>query len=182
LALPPLDSQDHLVDIGAGTGKLALLIAKGYPRLGHVTLIEPNQDKIERAQERLAQALPQAQINQLAQAMGLGDVNLQNVATVATIGSVLMPTLELSSGNLGEGLAWLRAVLAEIKALLQPGAYVYALETLALPWAHGNEDDPVRRLTMAELTAEFTRAGFIQPECMYRFRDRVIIRAQKPNS
>src|SRR5215510_8186507 len=43
IALPPVDAQDHLVDVGAGTGKLSGLIARGYPKLGRVTLIEPNR-------------------------------------------------------------------------------------------------------------------------------------------
>ena len=33
LALPPLDRDDHLIDAGAGTGKLACMIARSYPRL-----------------------------------------------------------------------------------------------------------------------------------------------------
>ena len=49
LALPPLGPDDHLVDVGAGTGKLAAVIARGYPELGRVTLIEPNAPKVARA-------------------------------------------------------------------------------------------------------------------------------------
>jgi 16S rRNA G527 N7-methylase RsmG len=48
LALPPLGETDHLADIGAGTGKLSHLIARGYPELGRVTLIEPNEVKLRR--------------------------------------------------------------------------------------------------------------------------------------
>ena len=57
LALPPLGREDHLVDVGAGTGKLAALIARGYPRLGRVTLLEPNADKAERAVARVREIL-----------------------------------------------------------------------------------------------------------------------------
>jgi SAM-dependent methyltransferase len=181
LALPPLDKNDHLIDVGAGTGKLALIIAKGYPRLGQLTLIEPNESKIERAEERLREALPHAQIHTIVQGMGDNTRPLsQSVGSIATIGSVLMPTMELNGGTLGAGLHWLRIVLGEVKAMLRPGGWLYTLETLAAPWAHGDESDPVRRLHMPELTAEFTQAGFSHVECTYRFRDRVVIRAQKP--
>src|SRR5256885_12255275 len=71
LALP-LDQADHLADIGAGTGKLAHLIARGYPELGRVTLIEPNEIKLRRARARLAEALPRARIDTLAMPAGQG--------------------------------------------------------------------------------------------------------------
>ena len=56
LSLPPLGSADHLLDIGAGTGKLACLVARGYPELGRVTLLEPNEPKLERAAARVIMA------------------------------------------------------------------------------------------------------------------------------
>ena len=34
LSLPALDAEDHVLDAGCGTGKLAALVARGYPRLG----------------------------------------------------------------------------------------------------------------------------------------------------
>jgi hypothetical protein len=54
------------------------------------------------------------------------------------------------------------------------------------PWEHPDWDDlhdtandPVRRLNMLELTAEITQAGFKLMECVYRFRDRVALRARR---
>lgn len=180
LALPPLDRCDHLLDIGAGTGKLARLVAEAYPRLGRVTLIEPNADKLERARERLVRALPDATIASAAQAVGHGaHLDVESV-TVATVGSVLMPTLTMADGPLADGLAWVERVLAEIRAAVRPGAWLYLLETLAPPWVRGTLDDPVRRLHMGEFTQLVAGAGFEAIECMYRFRDRVIIRARKP--
>ncbi|MGH9844627.1 MAG: hypothetical protein ACREEM_38395 [Blastocatellia bacterium] len=70
LALPPLDGDDHLIDVGAGTGKLAALIAGGYSQLGEVTLIEPNQIKLERASARLTTVLPKATLRTLAVPLG----------------------------------------------------------------------------------------------------------------
>ena len=64
--------------------------------------------------------------------------------------------------------------------MLAPGAWLYAVETLAAPWARGGPADPVRRLTMAELTAEIARAGLANVECVYRFRDRVIVKRPRP--
>jgi SAM-dependent methyltransferase len=180
LALPPLGGQDHLADAGAGTGKLAALIATGYPKLGRVSLIEPNQDKLERAGERLAKVLPQAKIQ--AYRLHLGeDQDLPRLeATVATVGSVFMPVMELRGGSLANGLAWLRKALREISAMLRPSGWTYILETLAAPWARGSLNDPVRRLNMLELIGEIGDAGFESVECVYRFRDRVTIRARRP--
>src|SRR5437667_5668859 len=72
IALPPLDAGDHLLDIGAGTGKLSALIAQSYPRLGLVTLIEPNADKIERAKTRLEEILGPDRIRTISALMGKG--------------------------------------------------------------------------------------------------------------
>jgi ubiquinone/menaquinone biosynthesis C-methylase UbiE len=52
IARAPLDADDHLIDAGCGTGKLAALVARGYPRLGRITLLEPNAPKLERAVSR----------------------------------------------------------------------------------------------------------------------------------
>jgi SAM-dependent methyltransferase len=178
LALPPLDVTDHLIDVGAGTGKLAGLIARGYPRLGRVTLIEPNRDKLARARGRLEELLPSARIEALAAALGERTDLPHAGATVVTLGSVLMPVMELRGGFLADGLAWLRSSLAELRAMLAPGGWLYAVETLAAPWARGGPADPVRRLTMTELSAELARAGLDDVECVYRFRDRIIAKGR----
>jgi SAM-dependent methyltransferase len=180
LALPPLDREDHLVDVGAGTGKLACLIAHGYPRLGRVTLLEPNAEKLERAVTRVREILPGSSVEAAPHGVGEGRPPVVREATVATVGSVFMPMLELRGGSLADGLHWLRASLGEIYAMLRPGGWLYVLETLAVPWVGGTLDDPARRLTMAELSAEITRADFEALECVYRFRDRVTFRARRP--
>lgn len=178
LALPPLDAEDHLVDVGAGTGKLSGLIARGYPKLGRITLIEPNRDKLERAQLRLRDILPEAEIDQVPAGVGEGAGLPKGIATVAVVGSVLMPTMELRGGSLSDGLTWIRASMEDLRALLRAQGWLFDLETLAVPWARGAGDDPVRRLTMMELTGEFIRAGFRNVECVFRFRDRVILKGQ----
>lgn len=179
LALPPLDRDDHLIDLGAGTGKLALLIAKSYPRLGKVTLVEPNAQKLERAQAHLEEALPQGRVTTILAALGEGVPMPENEGTLVTIGSVLMPIMAVRGGTLAEGLIWLRSVLTEVRDMLAQGGWLYDLETLAELWEQGALDGPVRRLTMKELMVEFDRAGFKDIECVYRFRDRVVVRARK---
>ena len=181
IALPPLDRDDHLVDLGAGTGKLALLIARSYPALGRLTLVEPNARKLARAVARLREALPLTEIAGVTGGLGEGRTFVEaQGATVATAGSVFMPIMELRGGSLADGLCWLRDSLAEIRAMLRPGSSLYDLETLAAPWARGEREDPVRRLTMPELSAEIATAGFESVECVYRFRDRVTLRARRP--
>ena len=73
-----------------------------------------------------------------------------------------------------------RLSLLGASKLYEPGGWLYALETLGLPWATGGLDDPVRRLQMLEMIAAFEMAGFVRIECTYRFRDRVILRAHRP--
>jgi hypothetical protein len=179
LSLPPLDGDDHVIDAGAGTGKLAGLVARAYPRLGRLTLVEPNADKLDRARRRLMEILPGARIETLAAGLGDKAALPRADATVIIVGSVLMPIMELRGGTLADGLAWLRAALGDLLAMTRPGAWCYDVETLAPPWARGGLEAPVRRLSLPELTAELGRAGFQSVECMYRFRDRVIIRGRR---
>jgi SAM-dependent methyltransferase len=178
LALPPLEEKDHLVDVGAGTGKVACLVARAYPGLGTVTLVEPNESKLERARTRVVEILPGANIRLLVSTLGEGRQLPRNEATVVTVGSVFMPVMERRGGTHAQGLAWLRASFKEVKDMLRLGACLYDLETLAPPWARGSDADPSRRLFLPELVDEFLRAGFRSVECVYRFRDRVILRAQ----
>jgi SAM-dependent methyltransferase len=179
LALPPLDADDHLVDAGAGTGKLAAIIAAGYPRLGRLTRVEPNAPKLERAVARLGRAVPEWQVEGLARGLGRGDELPRDAATVVTVGSVLMPLMELGGGTLSDGLTWLRKALADLHAMLRPGGWLYDLETLAAPWSRGALADPVRRLHFPELSEELDSAGFEGVECVYRFRDRVVLRGRR---
>ena len=122
--------------------------------------------------------MPSARIEALAAALGERTDLPHAGATVVTLGSVLMPVMELRGGSLADGLAWLRSSLAELRAMLAPGGWLYAVETLAAPWARGGPADPVRRLTMTELSAELARAGLDDVECVYRFRDRIIAKGR----
>ena len=82
LALPPLDRDDHLIDAGAGTGKLACMIARSYPRLGRVTLIEPNAEKLARAKARVSQIAPHAEVQALRLGLGEGRKLPRHIGTV----------------------------------------------------------------------------------------------------
>lgn len=181
IALPPLDEEDHLLDVGAGTGKLACAIGQAYPRLAQVSLIEPNERKLERAVERVRKALPDAQVRAFPVAIG-GDAPLPDLqATAVTVGSVFMPTMELWSGSLASAVEWLRKSFEQIARLTRRDGAFFDVETLAPPWLRGNLDGPSRRLRMEELTEELFRA-FATVECVYRFRDRVILKAITPTS
>ena len=138
IALPPLGPDDHVVDVGTGTGKLARLIAASYPSIGRVTLIEPN------------------------------------------VGSVVMPSLMLAGGTLADGLAWTRRALGQCLGMLAPGKPLFLLETLAPPWAAAEAGSGCRRLFLPELVRELEGVGFEDVECVYRFRDRVAVRAARP--
>ncbi|MEZ6186978.1 MAG: methyltransferase domain-containing protein [Planctomycetota bacterium] len=179
LALPPLDAHDHLVDVGCGTGKAARQIAAAYPNLGRVTLIEPNAAKLDRAEARVRQALPQAVIQSLAVGVGEGVKVLPQEASLVVATSVIMPTLEARGGTLQDGVDWALDALSEVHAMLDPGGWFYVLETLPPPWTAGDGDDPVRRLTFVEFEAALQEAGFVEVQCVYRYRDRVAFAALK---
>jgi SAM-dependent methyltransferase len=180
IALPPIGADDSLVDIGAGTGKLSGLVAEAYPDLGRLTLIEPNESKLDRARSRLVSRLGPERVRVLRAMLGEGAAMPAGEATLAIVGSVLMPVLVGRGGTLRDGRAWVVRVLEEIRSVVRPGGWLYDVETLAMPWDVGAEDGPVRRLTLPELTAALEAAGFQAAECVYRFRDRVVIRAQRP--
>jgi len=179
IALPPLDSNDHLIDVGAGTGKLSTLIAQGYPHLGLVTLIEPNEDKLQKARLRLKDILGADRIRISPAKIGLGEnVALAKPATIAVVGSVLMPLLEQWQSSPQSATDWMHRALTEIRQLLAPQGWLYVLETTTQFWIPSAPREKNRRLTPPELHAEMDRAGFESVECVYRFRDRVIFRGR----
>jgi SAM-dependent methyltransferase len=181
IALPPVGAEDEVVDVGAGTGKLSGLLADAYPDVGRITLVEPNERKLERARGRLAARLGAERVRVLRATLGDGADLPAGEATLAIVGSVLMPVLVGRGGTLREGRAWVVRVLAEIRSLLRPGGWLFDVETAAMPWDVGAADDgPIRRLTLLELTAALEAAGFESAECVYRFRDRIVLKAQRP--
>jgi hypothetical protein len=181
IALPPLDYDDHLVDLGAGTGKIARAVGRAYPRLGRVSLVEPNEKKLERAVERVRETLPNAEIRAYPIALGFDGTLPELDASAVTVGSVFMPVMDLWSGSLGSALDWLKATIEQTSRILRRDGSLFDVETLGPPWLRGNLDGPSRRLRMSELTEELFR-HFAAVECVYRFRDRVILRASSPRS
>lgn len=181
ISLPPLDYEDHLVDVGAGTGKIACAVGRAYPRLGRVSLVEPNEKKLERAVERVREILPNAEIRAYPIALGFDGTLPELDASLITLGSVFMPAMELWSGSLASALEWLRRSVEQIAKVLRRDGALFDVETLGPPWLRGNLDGPSRRLRMSELTEELLRR-FITVECVYRFRDRVILKAAAPRS
>jgi SAM-dependent methyltransferase len=178
LALPPLGEDTHLVDIGAGTGKLSHLIARGYPEIGHVTLVEPSEVKLRRARARLTEALPRARVDALAVPAGRGQLAPSRNADIVVFGSVLMPPLEHGALSFAEGLAWVDRALSEAAALLRPGGWLHTLETLGNAFVRPTTDGPARRLLLLELIERLGMAGLADVECVYRFRDRVTVRGR----
>ena len=103
IALPPIGAEDHVADVGAGTGKLSSLLADAYPDVGTVTLIEPNERKLERARGRLAKRLGAERVRGVRAVLGEGGELPAGEATLAIVGSVLMPVLVGRGGTLREG-------------------------------------------------------------------------------
>jgi len=178
IALPPIDAGDHVVDVGAGTGKLSTMVATAYPRVGRITLLEPNQAKLDRAHARLATHVGD-RVTVGPVPIGEGRPPAVHEATLAIIGSVLMPVSVARGGSLADARAWIQRALAETLAMLRPGGWLYDVETVAMPWDVGASDESLRRLTLPELTEAMETAGFERVECVFRFRDRVVIRASR---
>ena len=107
---------------------------------------------------------------------GQGSLPPARDARVAVFGSVLMPALEFGDMTYAAGIAWVDRALREVVALLQPGGWLYDLETLAGVFAAPTMEGRARRLFLLELTDSFQRAGLRDVECVYRFRDRAIVR------
>lgn len=59
-----------------------------------------------------------------------------------------------------------------------PGGWLYDLETLAGVFATPTMEGKARRLFLLELIDSFQRAGLRDVECVYRFRDRAIVRGR----
>ena len=169
------------MDLGAGTGKIARAVGRAYPRLGRVSLVEPNEKKLERAVERVRETLPNAEIRAYPIALGFDGRLPELDASAVTVGSVFMPVMDLWSGSLGSALDWLKATIEQTSRILRRDGSLFDVETLGPPWLRGNLDGPSRRLRMSELTEELFRR-FAAVECVYRFRDRVILRASSPRS
>jgi hypothetical protein len=146
-----------------------------------VSLVEPNEKKLERAVERLRETLPNAEIRAFPLALGLDGILPELDASVITVGSVFMPAMELWSGSLASALEWLRASLEQTSRALRRDGALFDVETLGPPWLRGNLDGPSRRLRMSELTDELFRK-FTAVECVYRFRDRVFLKATAPRA
>jgi SAM-dependent methyltransferase len=182
ISLPPLDREDHLVDFGAGTGKLSTLIAQNYPQLGLLTLVEPNKAKLERATLRSQKILGADRVEALSVFIGKGEtLRLSKSGTMAIVGSVLMPILEEWKESPSSAIEWLHQALREIRNSLVPGGWFYVLENIARFWLQGGSRSENRRLTALELQSEIERAGFEAAECVYRFRDRIILRGSRPS-
>jgi len=132
IALPPLGASDHVVDVGAGTGKLSLLLTGAYPRVGRISLVEPNEAKLERARARLRKRIGD-RVAALCATVGEGVPPPIIDGTLVIIGSVLLPVLLGRGGTLAEGRAFVHRALAETHAMLQASGWLYDVETVAMP-------------------------------------------------
>ncbi len=88
-----------------------------------------------------------------------------------------MPMMELWGGSLASALDWLRRSLEQIVSLLRPETALYDLENSAPLWLCVNPDGPSQRFHMSELASELS-SQLDAVECVYRFRDRVILKGR----
>ncbi|MEZ4616377.1 MAG: hypothetical protein R2867_12860 [Caldilineaceae bacterium] len=95
----------------------------------------------------------------------------------------LLPTMILHGGIWADGLNRLRNTLTETFAMITPAGWFCDLARLAAPWDGGTRDaDAVRCSRLPALIKECWRAGSMDVEWLYRFRDLVVIQGRKAPS
>ncbi len=177
LALPPLTSEDHLIDVGTGTGKLVAETVAAYPRVGRVSLVDPNSSKLERAIAKVKEVSPQIKLESHVASVGFQNAWLPGrPGTVVTVGSVLMPVLIHRGGSFQEGVHWIHNALGDILEMGVDGTEFYFLETFAMEFDTGGTGGAVRRMRAKEFEESLEEIGFKEVEWRYRFRDRVVFR------
>ncbi len=164
----------HVVDLGGGTGGLAVQIAE----LGHqVTVVDPSPDALASLERRAAEeGLSRAVRGVLGDAADLVEVVGDDSADVVVCHGVLevvdepLQALQAAAGVLAAGgvvsvLAAQRSAAVFARALAGHLADAHALlDARPEPAGRGTLDTPPRRFSQAELRALLSEAGFAVTE------------------
>lgn len=159
-ALPPLRPEGKVLDLGAGTGALTLLLASVYPHLPY-TLLDGREAALQRAQEKLRAAAPNLRLTLLADSVDpSADVALpggpyQLVTSSIALHDIAPPApFDDAEGGARHRLAHV-ALLRRVRAALEPGGhFIYG--------------DAMRAgFRVAEHLATLTAAGFAEVDCAY---------------
>lgn len=159
-ALPPLRPDGKVLDLGAGTGALTLLLASVYPHLPF-TLLDGRGAALQRAQDKLEAAVPKLRLTLLADSvdpaadMPLPGGPYQLVTSAIALHDIAPPAPPDDADGRAHHRAVHVALLRRVHAALAPGGhFIYA--------------DAMRPgFRVAEHMATLTEGGFAEVDCAY---------------
>ena len=172
-ALPPLPPGSAVLDLGAGTGTLVLLLARFHPTLRY-TLLDANPAALERAAHKLAAAFPRLDVEYRTEWVDpLADGPLGHGAYRLVTSSIALHDIARPAApDDGPGRERHRtehvALLRRIWSSLEPGGHlIYA--------------DAMRpRFRVAEHLAALAEAGFGEVDCGYAAGRFLVCGGQRP--
>ena len=177
-ALPGLNHDNQLLEIGAGTGKFTEGILQLYPDLANITLIEPNKNRLELARKKLTALRPTNRITFLPKKLETLDQprKFDIIVCMHTMREALA-TLALT--NRTDSMNWLRQNIEHIYGILTSNGTFLWGDEIGYVEEHNVRENHTSLLEAWEIIELLQHTGFRKTECIYRYRNLAIHRATK---